>query len=170
MKTRIKLISLFTPHERRRPIPLTIAILVMSALEVAGISSLAPFMAVVADPGVVQSNPLLASVYVFGGFQSSRAFLIALGLAVFAVVLVATAFKMLVHYALYRFVGNRRYTLGLRLFRQYLYQPYSYFLDHNTSELSKNLLAEVDQVINGVLRPLMESFDKKVRVLGLVVV
>jgi ATP-binding cassette, subfamily B, bacterial PglK len=169
MTTIIKLISLFTPHERRRLIPLTLAILLMSALEVAGISSLGPFMAVVADPTVVQTNPILSAAYEFGGFQSSRAFLIALGLAVFAVVLIATAFKMLVLYALYRFVGNRRYTLGLRLFRQYLYQPYSYFLDHNSSELSKNLLTEVDQVINGVLRPLMESFAKGVLALAILV-
>lgn len=169
MKTIFKLISLFTPHERRRLIPLTIAILVMSALEVAGISSLGPFMAVVADPGVIESNRLLSAAYDLGGFNTSRAFLIALGLAVFVVVLIATAFKMLVLYALYRFVGNRRYTLGLRLFRQYLYQPYSYFLDHNTSELSKNLLTEVDQVINGVLRPLMESFAKGVLAVSILI-
>lgn len=169
MKTIRKLISLFTPHERRRLIPLTLAILVMSALEVAGISSLGPFMAVVADPGVIQTNPLLSAAYEFGGFQSSRAFLIALGIAVFVVVLIATAFKILTLYALYRFVGNRRYTLGLRLFRQYLYQPYSYFLDHNTSELSKNLLTEIDQVINQVLRPLMESFAKGVLALSILI-
>lgn len=169
MKTIFKLLSLLTPHERRRLIPLAIAILVMSALEVLGISSLGPFMAVVADPGVIESNQLLSVAYNVGGFNTSRAFLIALGLSVFGVVLIATAFKMLVLYALYRFVGNRRYTLGLRLFRQYLYQPYSYFLDHNTTELSKNLLTEVDQVINGVLRPLMESFAKGVLAVSILI-
>jgi len=65
---------------------------------------------------------------------------------------------MFVLYAIYRFVGNRRYTLSHRLFNQYLYQSYSYFLDHNTSELSKNLLTEVDEVVSGVLRPAMDIF------------
>jgi ATP-binding cassette, subfamily B, bacterial PglK len=67
-------------------------------------------------------------------------------------------------YAVIKYVDNRRYTLGLRLFRQYLYQPYSYFLDHNTSELSKNILAEVNQVVNGVMRPVRRVFVKNVLV------
>ena len=50
----------------------------------------------------------------------------------------------------------RSYTLGRRLMSQYLYQPYSYFLDHNTSELSKNILAEVQQVLTQAIRPGME--------------
>lgn len=169
MKTIIKLLSLFTRKERHRLIPFTIAILIMSALELVGISSLGPFMAVVADPAVVYSNAFLSWAYEFGGFASPRGFLIVLGTTVFLVILLATAFKMVVLYALFRFVGNRRYTLGLRLFRQYLYQPYRYFLDHNTSELSKNLLAEVDRVVNGVLRPFMEAFAKGVLALSILI-
>jgi ABC-type multidrug transport system fused ATPase/permease subunit len=158
MKTIIKLLSLFTPRERRRLIPLTIAVLLMSILEVAGIGSIGPFMAVLADPEVIQRQPILQTAYTLGGFQTTYRFLIALGIAVFVVLFAATAFKMFVRYVIFRYVGNRRYTLGMRLFRQYIYQPYSYFLNHNTSELSKNLLAEVNQVISGVLTPAMDIF------------
>ena len=160
MSTIFKIISLFTPAERRRLIPLTGAVLMTSLLEVAGIGSLGPFMAVVADPTVIQRQPLLAALYQAGGFGTPRAFMIALGLGVVLMVLITTASKMLTLYAIYRFVGNRRYRLGHRLFRQYIYQPYSYYLDHNSSELSKNLLTEVDQVVNGVLRPSMEAFAR----------
>ena len=169
MQTILKLLKLFTPAERRRLIPLTIGILIMSALEVIGIGSLGPFMAVVADPTVVQSNPVLANLYTLGGFANTQAFLIALGSAVFAMIVIATGFKMLTLYVIVRYVGNRRYALSLRLFRQYLYQPYSYFIDHNTTELSKNLLTEVDQVVNQVLRPLMDTFAKGVLAFSIVV-
>jgi ATP-binding cassette, subfamily B, bacterial PglK len=84
------------------------------------------------------------------------------------VILFATAFKLVVEYAIIRFVDNRRYTLSLRLFRQYLNQPYSYFLDQNTGELSKNILVEVDQVINNLMRPMMQVFARGVRVHSLV--
>ncbi len=156
----LKLLSLLTPQERRRLIPLTAAVLLMSLLEVAGIGSFGPFMAVVADPSVIERQPFLTALYTAGGFTSARAFMIALGVGVVFMVVIATAFKMLTLYAIYRFVGNRRYHIGHRLFRQYIYQPYSYYLDHNTSELSKNLLSEVDQVVNGVLRPSMEFFAR----------
>jgi ATP-binding cassette subfamily C protein len=83
-----------------------------------------------------------------------------LGIVIFFLVLVATGFKTGVLYLTYRFTANRRYTLSVRLFRQYLFQPYQYFLNHNTGELSKNILAEVDQVINGILRSAMDIFVK----------
>ena len=76
-----------------------------------------------------------------------------------AVVQVAgTTFKMATLYLMYRFIGMRRYHLGLRLFRAYLFQPYSFMLNQSSAELSKNVLTEVDQVINDVLRPAMEAF------------
>jgi ABC-type multidrug transport system fused ATPase/permease subunit len=123
----LKLISLFTSDERRRLIPITLGILLTSVLEMAGIGALGPFMAVVADSSVIQRQPILAAIYQTFDFQTERGFLIFLGILVFALVVLATAFKMLVMYIMYRFTGNRRYSLGLRLFRQYLYQPYQFF-------------------------------------------
>ncbi len=160
MTTVLKLLSLLTPRERRRLLPLAAAVLLTSVLEVAGIGSFGPFMAVVADPGVIERQPLLTALYAAGGFTSARAFMIALGVGVGLMVIAATGVKMLTMFAIYRFVSNRRYQISHRLFRQYIYQPYSYYLDHNTSELSKNLLSEVDQVVNGVLRPSMEFFAR----------
>ena len=153
-----KLLALFTRSEKLKLIPLTMAVLFTSVLGVAGVGSLGPFVAVISDPGVIETQPILAFAYEFGGFESTQSFLVALGIGVFAVVAVATLFRMATLYVLFRYVGNRRHHLSMRLFRQYLYQPYSYYLDHNTSELSKNLLAEVNQVVNGVLRPAMEMF------------
>jgi ABC-type multidrug transport system fused ATPase/permease subunit len=169
MKTIIKILSLLTKIERRRLFPLAAGVLLMSVLEVAGIGSLAPLMAVVADPEVIRTQPLLSVLFEAGGFGSDRAFLIALGFGVFLIVLLSTAFKMVVSYVMNRFIGNRRYTLSHRLFRQYLYQPYGYFLDHNTSELSKNLLTEVDLVVNGVLQPGMDTFSKGILILAILV-
>ncbi|WP_010254862.1 ABC transporter ATP-binding protein [Treponema primitia] len=153
-----KLIALFTKQERRRLVPITFAILSVSVLEIAGVGSLGPFMAVIADQTVIHRQPVLAFFYRLGHFQSDRAFVIFLGIAVFTVILVSTAFRMIVLYGMSRFVANRRYALGVRLFRQYLYQPYQFFLHHNSGELSKNLLAEVDSVINGVMRPIINIF------------
>ncbi len=153
-----KALRLLTPRERRRLIPLLAGIVIMGILQVAGIGSFAPFVAVVADPSIVETQPILNRIYTELGFDSHFAFLVFLGAGAFAVMLFDAAFRILVTYGLHRYAGNRRYMMGLRLFRQYLYQPYGYFLDHNTSELSKNLLSEVDQVINGVVKPALHIF------------
>jgi ABC-type multidrug transport system fused ATPase/permease subunit len=134
----------------------------MAFFEVAGIGALGPFMAVVADPSVVQSQPMLRTFYEIGGFESTRSFLFALGLALIALIVTGNAFRILTLYAILRFNGACRANLGLRLFRQYLYRPYTYFLDHNTSELSKGILTEIDLVVNGVLKSAMDVFARGV--------
>ena len=57
-------------------------------------------------------------------------------------------------YSSYRknlFVEQTRYSLSRRLLQSYISQPYEYFLQQNASDLSKNLLSEVDQVIGKVI-------------------
>jgi ABC-type multidrug transport system fused ATPase/permease subunit len=114
-------------------------------------------MAVVVDLDIIRRQRILAYLYRVGGFQSNSTFLVFLGAVVFMLVLTAAAFKIGALYHVNRFAAKRRYTLGLRLFKQYLYQPYRYFLDHNTSELSRSILSEVDASINGVLLPAMNT-------------
>lgn len=165
----LRLISLFSAAERRRLAYLTAAVLLMAVLEVAGIGAIGPFMAVVANPGLIETQPQLSLLYHGGQFSSYQAFITALGIALFVLILVTNAFRMLTIYAIHRFIGMRRYSLGLRLFRRYLHQPYAYFLDHNSAELSKNILSEVDFVMSGVLLPAMEGFARAVVVVGIVV-
>ncbi|MDR1419101.1 MAG: ATP-binding cassette domain-containing protein [Treponema sp.] len=158
MKPLFTLISLLTPRERGRLIPIFIAVLCSSFFDLIGVGSLGPFVAVLVNPSVVQTQPVLNFFYRTLQFQRLEMFLVFLAVCVFALVLAAMAFKISTLYVVYRFSANRRYSLGLRLFRQYMYQPYSFFLNHNSSELSKSILAEVDVVVDGLLFPVMNTF------------
>jgi ABC-type multidrug transport system fused ATPase/permease subunit len=151
-----KVFLLLSPRERRHLIPIVFAILIASLLDLISVGSLGPFMAVVVDPANIHRQQLLNFFYQAGGFQSEKVFLVFLGIMVFLFVLIAVAFKMGTQYAIYRFTANRQYTLGLRLFKQYLYQPYQFFLSHNTSELAKSILSEVETVVIYVLLPAMQ--------------
>ena len=168
-----KLISLFTKKERRRLILIAIAVLCVSLLEIVEVGSLAPFMAVATNPDMVNNQPLLAFLYRLGGFDTQNdngiAFLISLGIAIFILIIVVTALRTCVVYITYRYTANRRYTLSVRLFKQYLFQPYQFFLRHNTGELSKNLLSEVDMVINAVMRPAIDAFTRGMMALAIFV-
>ncbi|WP_319416097.1 ABC transporter ATP-binding protein/permease [Marispirochaeta aestuarii] len=151
-----KLLKLFTKKERRQLGILTGAILFMALMEVIGVGAIGPFMTVAADPSVVQETPVLLWLYQSLGIQDMRYFIAALGVAFFLIILGTNGFTTIVMFFLFRWSNMRSYTLGRRLMSQYLYQPYSYFLDHNTSELSKNILAEVQQILTQAIRPGME--------------
>ena len=61
-------------------------VIIMAVLETARVASVLPFLAVLCNPEMVQTNPVLASVYDTMGFQSVDAFLFALGTVAFGLI------------------------------------------------------------------------------------
>jgi ABC-type multidrug transport system fused ATPase/permease subunit len=154
------ILSLLTGKERRQLFWLSIAIVLMALVEVAGIASVMPFMAVVGNPEVVQTNQWINWVYRTGGFTSPDRFLVFLGFIVLFIIIASNVFKATTTWLELRFVNFRTYSLSRRLFYHYLTQPYTFFLNQNTQLLGKNLLQEVFQFMHSVLKPATEIFSK----------
>lgn len=157
-----KIYSLLTKEERRKFFLLILAMVAMGLIDVAGIASIMPFMAVVANPKVIQSNAYLSWAYHGLGFDSTTHFLITLGFVVFFTLLASNAMKAFVLHAELNFVHLRLYSLSRRLLHSYLGQPYVYFLGQNTAVLSKNILQEVSKFCHEVLRPCTQIFSRMV--------
>ncbi|MAD94582.1 MAG: ABC transporter ATP-binding protein, partial [Rhodobacteraceae bacterium] len=153
-----KLLALLTPPERRRAAVLMGMMLVMASLDMMGVASILPFMAVLANPEVVQTNTVLNSAFTASrhiGIDTADQFLFALGILVFALLVTALAFKALTTYTQTRFALMREYTIGKRLVEGYLHQPYSWFLSRHSADLGKTVLSEVLVVVNNGMIPLM---------------
>ena len=52
-----------------------------------------------------------------------------------------------------------RHNISLRLLTKYINQPYEYFTLHHSSELTKNIISEIDFLIINILRPFMEMLS-----------
>ena len=148
MQTFKKLLFLLTPLERKRAGLLLIMILIMSLLDMAGVASILPFMAVLTNPGLIETNFILNSMFkassIFG-VENNKQFIFALGALVFSLLIISLTFKALTSYAQVRFVQMREYTIGKRLIESYLHQPYSWFLSRHSADLGKTILSEVQQ-------------------------
>jgi ABC-type multidrug transport system fused ATPase/permease subunit len=142
-------------------------LLVMGFLDTAGVASIMPFMAVLANPQLVQTNSALSFLYSALGFTDMQYFLFALGVLVFVTLLASLAFKAATTYAQLRFVLMREHAIARRLVAGYLHQPYSWFLNRHSADLGKNVLSEVNLVVNGVLMPLMTLIANGVVALAL---
>jgi ABC-type multidrug transport system fused ATPase/permease subunit len=145
--------ALLAPRERRRAGLIAALIAAMSFTQMAGVASVMPFMAVAASPEALAANRYLIAAYGFFGFAEARAFLIFLGLVVFAGLVASILAKALTTYALVRFTEAWNYTLSRRLMAGYLAQPYDWFLARHSADLGKNILSEAEQVIRGALYP-----------------
>ena len=153
--TLTKLRDLLTTHERRRAGLLFGMILVMASLDVIGVASIMPFMAVLANPKLVETNTILSAAYKGLSFTDPQVFLFFLGVVVFAALVISLAFKALTTYAQLRFTLMLEYSIGRRLIDGYLHQPYTWFLNRHSSDLGKTILSEVAQVIGGAMMPMI---------------
>ena len=148
-----KILALLTPHERRRAVLLLGMILVMAFLDMVGVASIMPFLAVLASPQVIETNTYLNAVYTRLNFTDPQAFLFLLGVVVFAALLVSMALKALTTYASTRFTTMREYSIGRRLVSGYLHQPYAWFLNRHSADLGKTILSEVEHVVEKAIKP-----------------
>jgi ABC-type multidrug transport system fused ATPase/permease subunit len=167
MSTFKKLHDLLAPQERRRAVLLLGMVLVMALLDVIGVASIMPFMAVLANPQLIETNAILAAVYAALGFADLQSFLFFLGISVFVALVVSLAFKALTTYVQLRFILMREYSIGRRLIKGYLHQPYSWFLNRNSADLGKTVLSEVHEVIKGAMAPMMTMIAQGVVALAI---
>jgi ATP-binding cassette, subfamily B, bacterial PglK len=153
-----KLLSLLTPAERKRASVLMGMILVMAFLDMLGVASILPFMAVLANPELVQTNAMLNTAFTTSrhiGIHTPEQFLFALGVLVFVLLVASLTFKACTNYAQTRFAMMREYSISRRLVEGYLHQPYSWFLRRHSADLGKTILSEVQIVIGNGMIPLM---------------
>ncbi|MDA8612574.1 ABC transporter ATP-binding protein/permease [Candidatus Pelagibacter bacterium] len=167
-----KLLFLLTPQEQKRAGLLLIMILIMAFLDTIGVASILPFIAVLTNSSLIETNLILNTMYQASGIfgvETNEQFFLALGILVLLLLIISLTFKALTDYALVRFVQMREYSIGKRLIEGYLNQPYSWFLNHHSAELGKNILSEVEQVIGNGIRRMMELISKGVVAIALII-
>jgi len=153
-----KLLYLLTSYERRSAMLLLTMILFMALIDMLGVASIMPFIAVLTNPEIIETNKILNTVYktssIFG-VENNQQFLFLLGIFVFLLLITSLSLKALTNYAQVRFTRMREYTIGKRLLEGYLHQPYSWFLNRNSAELGKTVLSDVNIVISKGFAPMM---------------
>ena len=161
MTTLFRLFKLFSKRERLDGSLVLLFILGMALLDTAGVASLMPFLAVIGDPSLIDTNPILQMTFKASqnyGVTTSGDFLIFLGSGIFMLLMISAAYRTFTQFKMNRYIEMMRHSLSSRLLRNYLGQPYEFFMGRNSSDLSKSALSEVDQLIAGVLRPVFNLF------------
>ena len=172
MQTFKKLLFLLNPNERKNAGFLLIMIAIMALLDVIGVASILPFIAVLTNPSLIETNLILNTMFQFSKIfrvENSQQFIFALGLIVFLLLVFSLTFKAFTSYVQARFVLMCEYSIGRRLVEGYLHQPYSWFLGRHSAELGKTILSEVGLVIGLGLFQLMELLAKGIVAITLII-
>lgn len=159
-----KIFQLLNQGERRQLYILFGAMIISAFIEVAGIATIMPFLSLLTNPDMIHENGFFSRLYSVLNFQTTSSFLIFIGILVLVVLIISNALAALTFWGLMRFTWMRNFTLSKRLLHKYLHRPYVFFLNQNTSDLGKNILSEVDQVVGGVMITTMQMVARGITV------
>ena len=151
-----KLLYFLSAFERRKAILIAGMTVVMALLEMIGVASILPFIAVLTNPELIETNSFLKMIYVKSielGIESNYEFIFFLGIFVFFILIFSLMFKSLTIYSQLQFCYARDFTISKRVIESYLHQPYSWFLNRDSSELGKSILSEISLVVSNGVRP-----------------
>jgi ABC-type multidrug transport system fused ATPase/permease subunit len=163
-----KIFSLLSINERRKLYWLLVAMIVMAIMEVAGVSSIMPFMSVLSDPDIVSTNKWLNWLYIELHFTNIHQFLFFLGIVVLIALVLNNGFTACITWLIFKFTWQCNHNLSKRLLETYLYQPYQFFLNRNSSDLGKNILDEVRMFITFILLKLVMILKNSVLTISIV--
>ncbi len=160
--------QILSPLDKRKVIYVFILVMGMAFIESAGVISIMPFLAVLSNPDVVESNSYLKQLYDFTGAANKQNFILYLGFLSLFVVMCSTVFKIVTQYAVNRFASLQRHYFSTRLLKTYLQQNYEFFIQRNSATLAKNILSEVDQLIWTMILPALTLMSYGVVLLSMV--
>lgn len=156
---------------RRRRVQLGVLLLVMLASSVAEVLSLAavlPFLAVLANPEGLWSQPLMQQWAPRLGIAGAQELLLPITVAFAMAALAAGAIRLLNLWLNGRLAAAIGSDLSCEAYRRTLYQPYAVHLARNSSELIASITTDVSVVIGQVLNPLLLLMSSGLIALSLV--
>ncbi|MDO8488943.1 MAG: ABC transporter ATP-binding protein [Candidatus Omnitrophota bacterium] len=165
-----KILTLLNLGESKKLFWLLGAIIFMGLLDMVGVASIFPFLSVISNPGLIQSSSKLRYLYQHFHFQNQEVFLVALGIASFLLLFIGNIVHALTNMSIVRFTATKRYIISRQLLSQYLYEPYAFFLNRNSAELTSYLMSDVSHVVTGVLNPFMQIIGRSISAFLILVV
>jgi ABC-type branched-subunit amino acid transport system ATPase component len=160
--------QILSPLDKRKVIYVLVLVMGMAFIESAGVISIMPFLAVLSNPDVVETNHFLKEIYDLTGTENKQKFIIYLGFLSLTIVVFSTIFKVITQYAVNRFSSLQRHYFATRLLKIYLQQNYEFFVQRNSTTLIKNILSEVDQLIWTMILPALTLMSYGVVLLAMI--
>jgi ABC-type bacteriocin/lantibiotic exporter with double-glycine peptidase domain len=166
----LKKLTELLPHRQRiRASLLLLLTLFTAGMEAMGIASVAPFLAVLARPDLIERSGYISKAYHFLGLESREQFLLLLGILSFIGLVFGTACRAINSWAQIRFSRSLEYGLARRLMTGYLGRPYAFFLGRNPADLSRMVLQEVSIVVNQFISPTISILSSAITTISLLV-
>lgn len=140
---------------------------ILALLEVAGVGSILPFVALLIDPALADRNPVFLQLRGVLGIETREGFVMAVGVAVTAIVALVNVLNTLLVVGVQRFTWGEGARLAERLFAGWLAWPWVKQTQLHSAEVTRLLFGEVTRTISNVFIPLMTVSARGLAILAI---
>ncbi len=169
IKITTQLFSLLTPNQRKRFYLLQFLVILMAFMEIIGVASIIPFMALVGDMTQLQQETFYAQVYQASGIESESEFVVILGIGVVVTLFVSGTISLFTTWRLCMFGTQLGTELSTRLYTHYIKQNWLFHASVNSAKLTKKIVNETNRVSGGIILPLMQMNARVVFTLFMII-
>ncbi|SDK78665.1 HlyD family secretion protein [Franzmannia pantelleriensis] len=156
LKNILELYRLLTGEQRRRLLRLQGLVVLMACLEIIGVMSIGPFMAMVGDMGRLEGEGIIATLYGASGLATPEAFLFWTGVAVLSCLFLAAMVSIYTVWRLSLFGSYIGAELSNRLYRYYMHQCWLYHSSGSSNHLTNKIAHECQRVTGGIINPILQ--------------
>lgn len=138
--------------------------LLQGILQVLGVTSVFPFLAIASDPERMQNSQFGKLLLDYLPVTSELNMLIVAGAFAITMLLASSAINLIANFYRNRYGQRFGHWLRLRMMKEIVNQPYYYFLKKNPAVFHKKVTADVNGYTNSVLLPLLDSLAQVITI------
>jgi ATP-binding cassette, subfamily B, bacterial PglK len=162
-----KIWSLLNRRERRGAAILLGMMTFGMLLEALGIGLVIPAVLLITQEDLGRTYPALQPALDALGNPSQQTLIIGAMVTLVSVYLIKALYLALLAWLQARYILDVRVRLSRQLFTTYLRQPFAFHLQRNSSQLTRNVLGEVQQFVSSALNPSLQMFSEGAMLIGI---
>lgn len=160
--------KVFDGKQKRNLVGMAFLILINSGVSLLGVGVLLPFIQAVMSPEELLENDIIRWAYDLLGLKNTDQLIIALAIGIMIVYVAKNGFIIFMNNMQYRFSYYGKREMQDRLMKYYIRKDYTFFLNHNSAELMRDINTDPEMFYAAVLN--MLQLASEVCVSGIMVI
>ncbi len=160
--------KVFDGKQKRNLVGMAFLILINSGVSLLGVSVLLPFIQAVMNPEELLENDIIRWAYDLLGLKNTDQLIIALAVGIMIVYVAKNGFIIFMNNMQYRFSYYGKREMQDRMMKYYIRKDYTFFLNHNSAELMRDINTDPEMFYAAVLN--MLQLASEVCVSGIMVI
>ena len=150
-----KIYKLLSKENKIKFFILVFAMTISAVVEILGVASIIPFMALISDTASYNTGIMVAITKKLIGLDLTKLDIPLLGVLTISIIIFSLIIRALTMYFILNFTQSQIGDLSNRLYKKYLDMEYEFFLQNKAEEIGNSTLIESERVVNTGITPVM---------------